>query len=244
VESRYSLFQRIISGRTSFGYRYDNLDNSKIATTELMKFIQTAFFNLSKVFSFSASYNMFYNANDITSNDTVMSPLHSTTQNISISPMFLFGSPSFFNRLSLTGFYSVNTDAVSVNNMNFENINLIFFYGVSIGDDFTASLSNNQTRLIQKDNSQTINSTDIAIEPLFYNRKLGVKLKGTFSYSEQVYFENVTINDHWEAGIDINFRMAENEILSLQLRSTWHNPERSGGFDEFRWFLNYSREIF
>ncbi len=245
LESRYSLFKRLISARTTAAYRYDNLDNSKMATTELLRFIQTAFFNISKVFSFSVSYNLFHNSNNIISDDSVMTPLHSTTHNFSLTPMFVFGSPSFFNRLSLAGFYSVNTNADSGNyKLNYENLNLIISYGVSIGENFTTTLSNSHSRLVQTDNTQTINTSDIAIESLFYNRKLGVKLKGSFSYSEQFYFQQVIINDHWEAGMDINFRIAENEILSLQLHSTWHNPGRPGGFDEFRWWLNYSREIF
>jgi hypothetical protein len=128
--------------------------------------------------------------------------------------------------------------------LNFENLNFLFSYGVNIGENFSANLSNSHSRLIQTDNSQTINTTDLMVEPLFFKRMLGVRLKTSFSYSEQFYFQEILISNHWEAGMDINFRIAENEILSLKLRSTWHNPDRPGGFDEFRWMLNYSREIF
>jgi hypothetical protein len=114
---------------------------------------------------------------------------------------------------------------------------------MSFGDNFTTSLSNSYSKLTQTENSQTITSTDVAIEPLFYDRKLGVKLKGSFSHSKQSHFQQVDISSHWEAGMDINFRIADNEMLSLQLHSTWHNPKRPGGFSEFRWWLNYSREI-
>ena len=122
LESRYNIFKRLISARTTAAFRTDNLDNSKMATTQLLKFIQTAFFNVSKVFSLSTSYNLFYNVSNINPNDTVMAPLNSTTHNISLSPMFVFGSPSFFNRLSFAGFFSLNANADSVNfNQNFGN---------------------------------------------------------------------------------------------------------------------------
>jgi hypothetical protein len=83
LESRYSLLDRMISARTTAAYRHDNLDNSKMATTGLLKFIQTAFVNISEVLSFSVSYNLFRNANNINATDTVMTPLHSTTHSVS-----------------------------------------------------------------------------------------------------------------------------------------------------------------
>lgn len=240
IDGRYSLFQRAIAARTLFSYRSDNLDDTKFTTAKLIRILQTGYFTLNRNLSFSLSYSLYLDK-DGSNNDSLSYARNGLTQSISFAPMFTFGTPAFFNRLY--GMFSVNAlkngEGADLRS-NYENYNLMAAYSCNIGTNFFSVISNTNTRMDRPLSQLNINTTELILEPLFFRQRLRTRLRSTFSYTTG----NALPDRHWEAGLGIDYRFTTREILSLQLRQTWHNPNRDDSFSEFRWWLNYIHDIF
>lgn len=239
LDGRYTLFSRMISARTFLSYRNDNLDDSKIATSKLIRLLQTGYFTFSRNLSVSLSYSLFLDK-DNNEEDTVSFARNGLTQGLTLSPMLSFGSISFFNRIwGLAAFNRLKNAEGTDTRSNYDNYNFMLGYACNIGASFSATVTNSTVRMLQSFTNIAINTTELVLEPTFFQHALKLRCRGAFSYTRGKELPD----RHWETGLGIDYRFTTHESLSLQLRSTWHNPRRDDSFSEFRWWVNYIHDI-
>ncbi len=245
LDGRYSLFKRLISARTYISHRTDNLDGSKFLTSTLVRGMQTGFVNFSRSLSLSFAYSLFVsrdaNAGSGATRDTLAYARNGLTHSLSLSPSYSFGSAYFFNRIyGMIALNILRNGAGADVQLDYDNYNLMLLYACNIGPSFGASVSNSNVRMLQSVTGETINTTELILEPSLFRDLVRLRLRGSFSYTD----ERSLLSRHWEAGAGIDYNINPGERLSLQLRQTWHNPRQEGGFSEFRWWLNYIHDIF
>lgn len=240
VDGRYSIFQRTISARTFLSYRHDNLDDTKIATSKLVRLLQTGYFTLSRNFSFSLSYSLFLDR-DNNFGDTVSLARDGLTHGITFSPFVTFGSNDFFNRIyGMVSLNRLTNGEGAYTRSNYDNYNFLLAYSYNVGASFSSTISNTFVRMLQTFATISINTTELILEPIFFRQTFKTRLRGSFSYTTG----KLEPDRHWEAGLGLEYRFTTLETLSLQLRSTWHNTNRVDGFSEFRWWINYIHDIY
>jgi hypothetical protein len=101
------------------------------------------------------------------------------------------------------------------------------------------SLSNTNTRNLQAGTALNINTSEFLVEERIFQQKLRTQWRSSFAYTTG----GALRDRHWETGLGFDLRFQQKEVVSVQIRSMWQNPNRDGGFSEFRFWINYTHEM-